>query len=130
MAKRERTKGRKNSLPECWEGKGSHDIRITRHNALSSKAIKVIGKDHPRKVWKANKLTGSRLLLLQFSTIRSHDKHKEEKKKRVSTYPSSKGRHEAGDVKLLIVQPLEKLPREHHSPMSGTQHQLWSVGQA
>ena len=103
MAKRERTKGRKNSLPECWEGKGSHDIRITRHNALSSKAIKVIGKDHPRKVWKANKLTGSRLLLLQFSTIRSHDKHKEEKKKRVSTYLSSKGRHETSDVELLIV---------------------------
>ena len=116
--------------PSVGRKKIAYDIRITGHSALSSKAIRVIGIDHPRKVWRVNKLTSSRLLLLQFSTIRSHDKHKEEKKKRVSTYLSSKGRHEAGDVKLLIVQPLKKLPREHHSLMSGTQHQSWNMGQA
>ena len=44
--------------------------------------------------------------------IRGHGKQgkgKEERKKRLSTYPSSKGRHEAGDVELLIVQSFEKL---------------------
>ena len=116
--------------PSVGREKIAHDIKIMGHNTLSSKAIRVIVIDHPRKVWRVNKLTGSRLLLLQFSTIRSHDKHKEEKKKRVSTYPSSKGRHEAGDVKLLIVHPLEKPPCKNHSPMSGTQHRSWSVGQA
>ena len=45
--------------------------------------------------------------------IKRHNKQgkgKEEKKKRSSTYPSSKGRHEASDAELLIVQSLEKLP--------------------
>ena len=97
--------------PSVGREKIAHGIRITRHIVLSSKAIRVIGIDHPRKVWRVNKLTDSRLLLLQFSTIRSCDKHKEEKKKRASIYLSSKGRHEAGDVEFLIVQPLEKPPR-------------------
>ena len=45
--------------------------------------------------------------------IKRHDKQgkgKEEKKKRSSTYSSSKGRHEASDAELLIVQSLEKPP--------------------
>ena len=33
-----------------------------------------------------------------------------EKKKRLSIYLSSKGRHEAGDVEFLIVQSLKELP--------------------
>ena len=42
----------------------AHDIRITRHNALLSKAIQAICIDRLRKVWKVNELTGNRLLLL------------------------------------------------------------------
>ena len=52
----------------------AYDIWITGHNALLSKAIKAIGINHPRKVWRVNELTDSRLILLKFSTIRSHDK--------------------------------------------------------
>ena len=37
-------------------------------------------------------------------------KEKEKKKKRLSIYLSSKGRHEAGDVEFLIVQSLKVLP--------------------
>ena len=41
--------------------------------------------------------------------LRRHDK--QERKKRSSTYPSNKGRHDkVGDVELLIVQSLEKPP--------------------
>ena len=47
---------------------------ITRHNALLSKAIKAISIDHPRGMWSINGLTSSRVLLLQFSIVRSHDK--------------------------------------------------------
>ena len=36
-------------------------------------------------------------------------KEKEEKKKRLSIYLSSKGRHKASDIELLIVQSLKKL---------------------
>ena len=45
--------------------------------------------------------------------IKRHNKQgkgKEEKKKRSSTYPNSKERHEAGDAELIIVQSLEKSP--------------------
>ena len=52
----------------------AHDLRITEHGTLLSKAIRVVSIDRPRKMWKADELTGSRLLLLQFSTFRSHDK--------------------------------------------------------
>ena len=51
----------------------AHDIRITGHGTLSSKAIRAISIDRPREMWKVNELIGNRLLLLQFSTIRSHD---------------------------------------------------------
>ena len=36
-------------------------------------------------------------------------KEKENKKKRLSIYLSSKGRHEAGDIEFLIVQSLKEL---------------------
>ena len=52
----------------------AHDLRITEHGTLLSKAIRVVSIDRLRKMWKADELTGSRLLLLQFSTFRSHDK--------------------------------------------------------
>ena len=37
-------------------------------------------------------------------------KEKEKKKKGLSIYLSSKGRHEAGDVEFLIVQSLKEPP--------------------
>ena len=37
-------------------------------------------------------------------------KEKEKEKKRLSIYLSNKGRHKAGNVKLLIVQSLKELP--------------------
>ena len=89
----------------------AHDIRVTGHDTLPSKAIRAISIGHLREMWRVNKLTNSRLLSLQFSTIRNHDKkgkEKEEKKKRLSIYLSSMGRHEMGDVELLIVQPFKE----------------------
>ena len=38
-------------------------------------------------------------------------KEKEEKKKRLSIYLSSKGRHEVGDVEFFIVQSIEESSR-------------------
>ena len=82
----------------------AHDIRITGHDMLSSKAIRSISINRPKEIWRVNGLTNNRLLLLQFSSIKSHDKQgKEEKKKRLNIYLSSKGRHEESDVELLIV---------------------------
>lgn len=91
----------------------AHNIRITEHNMLPSKAIKAISIDRPRKVWRVIELTDSKLLLLQFSTleiITNKVKERDEKKKILSIYLSSKGSHEVGDVEILIVQPLKKLP--------------------
>ena len=51
----------------------ARDIRITMHGTLSSKAIMAISINCPREMWKVNELIGNRLLLLQFSIIRSHD---------------------------------------------------------
>ena len=51
----------------------ARDIRITGHSTLSSKAIRAISIDHPKEMWRVNELIGNRLLLLQFSIIRSHD---------------------------------------------------------
>ena len=53
------------------------------------------------------------VFLVTISHIRSQDKQgkrkkKIEKKKRLSIYLNSKGRHEASNVELLIVQPLKK----------------------
>ena len=45
----------------------THNIRITGHDTLSSKAIRAIGIDHPRKVWRVNELADSRPFLLRFS---------------------------------------------------------------
>jgi len=39
-----------------------------------SKAIRVVSIYCPREIWGINWLTSSKLLLLQFSTFRSHDK--------------------------------------------------------
>ena len=47
----------------------AHDIGITGHDMLSSKAIQAIGIDHPRDVWRINGLTGSRSPLLQFLAL-------------------------------------------------------------
>ena len=38
----------------------AHDIRITGHDALSSKAIQAISIDYLKDVWKINGLTSSR----------------------------------------------------------------------
>ena len=40
----------------------ARDIRITRHDTLSSKAIKAISIDRPREMWKVNELIGNKLL--------------------------------------------------------------------
>lgn len=47
----------------------AHDIRITGHDTLPSKAIWVISIDHPRDMWRINGLTNSRSPLLQFPTL-------------------------------------------------------------
>ena len=52
----------------------AHDIGIMGHGALPSKAIRAISIDYPRKMWRVNGLVGSRLIVLQFSTIKSHDR--------------------------------------------------------
>ena len=91
----------------------AHDIGIMGHDVLPSDAIKTVSLNRPREMWRFNELTGISLFLLRFSTIRIHDKQgtgKEEKKKRLSIYLSSNGRHEAGDVEFLIVQSLNKPP--------------------
>ena len=101
LEKRERT-----HCPSVRRERIAQDIRITGHNTVKSISI-----NHPKEIWRVNGLTDNRLHLLQFSTIRSHDKQgKEEKKKRLNIYLSSKGRHEESDVKILMVQPLKKPP--------------------
>ena len=47
----------------------AHDIGIMRHGTLPSKAIRTISINCPREMWRVNKLTGNRFLLLQFSTL-------------------------------------------------------------
>ena len=95
----------------------AHDIRITGHGTLSSKAIRAISIDHPREVWRINGLTSSRFRLLQFPTfevIKKNNKIKlkgRRRRKRLSIYLNSKGRHKASNVELLTVQPLKKLLR-------------------
>ena len=60
----------------------AHAIRITRHNTLSSKAIKALSIDCPREMQRANGLTGSRSPLLQFPTLEVMTKKEKKKKKR------------------------------------------------
>ena len=52
----------------------THYIRITGHSTLPSKAIRTISIDRPRGMWRINGFTSNKLLLLQFSTVRIHDK--------------------------------------------------------
>ena len=89
----------------------AHDIGITRHGTLSSKAIRTISTDRPREMWRVNELTGNRFLLLQFSTLGvmiNKVKEMKRRRRRLSIYPNNEGRHETSDVELLIVQPLKK----------------------
>ena len=113
MAKRKEQKERRTHYLAVRTKKVTHDIGITGHDMLPSKAITTINIDCPRELWKVTELTNNRFLLLRFSTIRSHNKQckgKREKKKRLSIYLSSKGRYEAGDVELLIVHSLKNPP--------------------
>ena len=64
----------------------AHDIRITRHDALSSKAIRAISIDCPRDVWRINGLTNSRSPLLQFPVSVVMTSKEKERRKRVSAY--------------------------------------------
>ena len=59
----------------------AHDIRITRHGTLSSKAIRAISIDCPGEMWRVNWLTASRYPLLQFPTLKvmTNEKKREEK---------------------------------------------------
>ena len=61
----------------------AHDIRITRHGTLSSKAIRAISIDRPREMWRVNGLTGSRLLLLQMSILEVMTNNENEKRRRI-----------------------------------------------
>ena len=45
---------------------------------------------------------------LQFPILEVITKERERERERESIYLNSKGRHEASDVELLIVQPLKK----------------------
>ena len=63
----------------------AHDIRITGHNTLPSKAIKAISIDHPREMWRVNQLTGNNSFYYSFPPLEimtNKVKEKEEKKKR------------------------------------------------
>ena len=60
----------------------AHAIRITRHNTLSSKAIKALSIDCPREMRRVNGLTGSRSPLLQFPTLEVMTKKEKKKRKK------------------------------------------------
>ena len=47
----------------------TYDIRITGHDTLSSKAIRVISIDRPRDMWRIDGLAGSKSPLLQFPIL-------------------------------------------------------------
>ena len=47
----------------------AHDIRITRHDTLPSKAIHVISIDHPRDMWRIDGLASDRSPILQFPIL-------------------------------------------------------------
>ena len=84
-----------------------------RHDTLPSKVIRAVSIDRPRKMWRINWLIVSRLLLLQFPPLEGMTnkvKEKEKKKKRLSIYLSSNGRHEVSDAKFLIVQAIKEPP--------------------
>ena len=111
--KKKEQREERNHRPSVGKERITYDIRIRGHNALPSKAIRIISIDGPRKVWRVNEHTSNKLLLLQVSTLKvmtNKVKEREKKKKRLSIYLSSKGRHEAGDVELFIVQPHKKSP--------------------
>ena len=104
---RRRIKGERTYCPSVGRERISYDVRITRHDTLSSKTIRTISINYPREMWRVNGLTGSRSPLLQFPILKVMT-NKEKKKKRLSIYLNSKRRHEASDVELLIDQPLKK----------------------
>ena len=111
--KKKEQRERRTHHPGVWRKRVAHNIGITRHDMLSSKAIRAVSVDCPKQMWRINWLTGNKLILLHFSTIRSHDKQgkgKGKKKKRLSIYLSSKGRHKAGDAEFLIVQSIKETP--------------------
>ena len=63
----------------------AHNIKVTRHDALMSKAIRDIGIDHPREMWSINGLTSSKSPLLQFLTlvVTTNQERKERRRTRV-----------------------------------------------
>ena len=65
-------KGQKEERNHCSSvGKEmtAHDIRVAGHNTLLNKAIRAIGINRPRDIWRIIGLTGSRSPLLQFPTL-------------------------------------------------------------
>ena len=59
-----------------------HDIRITEHGTLPSKAIRAKSIDRPREIWRVNRLIGSRSPLLQFPTLEVMTNKETEKRRR------------------------------------------------
>ena len=47
----------------------AHDIRVVGHDTLPSKAIRAIGIDRPKDMWRINGLTDSRSPLSQFPAL-------------------------------------------------------------
>ena len=89
----------------------AHDIRVSGHDMLPSKAIWTIDIDRTRDMWRIDGLTGNRSPLLQFPTLEVMTQKKgerEKKNKSLSIYLKGEERQEASDVELLIVQPFKK----------------------
>ena len=63
----------------------AHNIKVARHDALPSKAIRDIGIDRLREMWRINRLTSSKSPLLQFLTlvVATNQERKERRRIRV-----------------------------------------------
>ena len=80
--KRELEKRKRNQCLNAERERIAHDIRITRHSTLPSKAIRAISMDRPREMWRINGFTSNRFLLLQFSTLEVMTNKEKEKRRR------------------------------------------------
>ena len=61
--KKKEQRERRTHRPGVSRKRVAHNIRITGHDVLSSKANKVVSINHPREMWRIKWLTSSRLLL-------------------------------------------------------------------
>ena len=79
--RKKKKRERRTHRPGVWRKRVAYNIGIMGHDTLPSKTIRAVSIDRPREMWRINWLISNKPLLLEFSTIRSHDKQGKRKGK-------------------------------------------------